>query len=152
MAKWRRVRILSAVLCALLLSVAMPRVVVAATAAVANWRFGRVQITKLDGGRIRLYMSLQNRGAPSSEVVRLYIGLPQAQIPSGGPVLLITDRTDWHHSTLVDATIKLPAGMKANSPNGYRLFLEVARTITDMMPVKKGTPVPGDTERKKFQK
>ena len=110
-----------------------------------------MQITELKDGRVKLYMSLQNRGNPSMEPVKLYVGLSTARMPSGTPALVLTDRTQGQRTALVDATLKLPAGAAGKPVDSYRIFLQVGRAVTDMMPVKGGRAVPGDPDRKAFQ-
>ncbi len=123
----------------------------AASAASANWRFGTVQVTDLGANRVKLYLSLQNRGEPSSQPVNLYIASAKASTFGGAPAVGLTTHTQGQRSTVVDASITLPAGIGLTS-NGYRLFLQVGTQVTDMMPVEKGQPAPGDIERMKFQR
>jgi len=123
----------------------------AASAASANWRFGTVQVTDLGANRVKLYMSLQNRGEPSPQPVNLYIASAKASTFGGPPAVGLNTHTHGQRSTVVDASITLPAGIGPTS-NGYRLFLQVGTQVTDMMPVENGQPVPGDMERMRFQK
>ena len=117
----------------------------------ANWRFGKVQITDLGGGRVTLYLSLQNHGVPSQERVHLSIVPSQTQAPLGLSTLLLTDRTRGQRSTVVQASVSLPARVLSASPENYRVFLQVDYTITDMFPVERGRPNLQASERRKFQ-
>jgi len=118
----------------------------------ANWRFGTVQITDIGGGRIRLYMSLQNRGEPSSEPVHLYIAPGKASTISGPVAAVLTNHTQRQKSAVVDATVTLTPAAGSSAKDGYRLFLQVGAQVTDMMPVEKGQATPGDMDRMRFQK
>lgn len=144
--------LIAAVILGLILWVMVPvSMLWAASAASANWRFGAVQVTELGGGRVRLYMSLQNRGEPSSQPVNLYIASAKASTFGGPPAVALTTHTQGQRSAVADATIAVPAGI-GPSNNGYRLFLQVGTQVTDMMPVEKGQPLPGDMERMRFQR
>ena len=123
----------------------------AASAASANWRFGTVQVTDLGANRVRLYMSLQNRGEPSSEPVNLYVAQAKAATLAGPAAFVLTNHTQGQRSAVADATVTIPVGIGPTS-NGYRLFLQVGTQLTDMMPVEKGQPAAGDMERMRFQR
>ncbi len=121
-------------------------------ATVANWRFGRVQISDLGSGQIRIYMSLRNHGGLSQEPVGLSILPWQKAAPSGPPLLSLTDRTRGRHSVVVEAVVSLPPAVLSQGGGNYKLFLQVGETVTDMLPVEGGNPKAQAPERKRFQK
>ncbi|GIX46727.1 MAG: hypothetical protein KatS3mg131_0938 [Candidatus Tectimicrobiota bacterium] len=116
----------------------------------SNWRFGQVQLTPLGAGTVLLYMSLHNTGHPSAEAVSLMLVAPGATPAVDTPEVSLTRFTSGQRSTVVRLRLQLPATLP--SPANYRLFLRVEQTVTDMLPVVDGRPVPQDTARKQFQR
>ena len=119
-------------------------------APVANWRFGKVQLTDLGTGQLSLYMSLHNHGDISRETVKLHLTPPHVSSPGRLPTLTLTSQTVGKRSTIVRATLALPATVKNHGR--YRIFLQVDRTVTDMLPVDKGQPQSQSAERRRFQR
>jgi len=144
-------------------------------APIANWRFGVVRVTKPGDRGVRLYMSLHNRGKPSTEEVKLHVLAPPpegSKTGDGGkepgssdrpgkgsaaapdfdeqPVADLTRSTRNQRTAVVDTVIALPKDLA--DERDFRLFLVVAGSVTDMMPIVRGLPVEKAPERRAFQK
>jgi hypothetical protein len=115
----------------------------------ARWQIGQMNVRPLDAQRLHLYMSLRNLGAPSAEPVVLVVEPLPVQQPKSPAVADISQRTNGQRSALVEIDFVLPPPL-VGAP-GFRLFVIVGRTVTDMVPVVGGVPRLSDPERGRYQ-
>lgn len=117
---------------------------------VARWQIGQMNVRNIDAQRVHLYMSLRNLGQPSGEPVVLVAEPLTAVQPTSPPLADIGGRTNGQRSALVEMDVALPPPLAGAS--GFRLFVIVGRTVTDMVPVVGGVPRLNDPERGRYQK
>lgn len=118
-------------------------------APVARWQIGQMNVRPLDAQRLHLYMSLRNLGAPSAEPVVLVAEPMTAAQPTSPPIADTSQRTNGQRSALVEIDVVLPPPL-VGAP-GFRLFVIVGHTPTDMVPVVGGVPRLNDPERGRYQ-